>query len=100
MKLKSWLLAILLSLSFNSCVAVQPTKPVVTLPSAPALADCPKLPDIQADIIGGKVTLTLEQAQALRLWIHSYIQCQESNQAELQGYAEKLINRLKALSAQ
>lgn len=97
-KIKSLYLGILLSLSFSSCATVTPNKPVVVIPDAPVLSECPTLPDIQADIIGGKVTLTLEQAQVLRQWIHNYITCQESNRVLLQGYVEKLVNRLKAVS--
>lgn len=100
MKLRYLFLAILVSLSFSGCSLLWPVpaQTVVALPPAPVLQECPQLPDIQGDIIGGTVSLKLEDAQKLQQWIHQYIQCSQSNQVELQGYAEKLVNRLKALA--
>lgn len=103
MKLKSKLrllcLAILLSLGSNSCAwLIQPAKSIVALPPTPAIQECPAQPVVEGDVVGNTVVLPMDQAIALRDWIHTYQLCMKSNMASLQGYAEKLENRLKALS--
>ena len=97
-KIKSLCLAILLSLSFSSCATVVPQKPVLVLPEPPVLSVCPTLPSVEGVVTGGELKMSLTDAERLRKWIHDYITCQESNRVLLQGYVEKLVNRLKAVS--
>jgi len=73
-------------------------KPQVEIPPVPQLAVCPAKPDVEGDVVNGKVMLSLADAQRLQQWIHDYQVCSESNLALMNGYAEKLLNRLKAVS--
>jgi hypothetical protein len=95
----SLVLAILLSLSSSGC-ALWPvaTKPIVAVPAAPALTECPALPDVEGDVKDNTVVLPLNKAVELQQWIHQYIACTQANSVLLQGYIEKLQNRLKAVS--
>jgi hypothetical protein len=75
------------------------TQPAVRIPfpARPILAECPQKPIIEGHLIGNGVVLTLEQALELRNWIVATLICYETNQVLLEGYIEKIENRLKAL---
>jgi hypothetical protein len=58
---------------------------------------CPEKPEIVAPVVEGNVILPLNDALRLRQWIVDTEICHLRNQVELEGYAEKLENRLKAV---
>jgi len=76
---------------------VWPAKVPVSIPPAPQVLACPEEPVIEGDLRGDEVVLKLTDAQALRTWIDKFKVCTGTNQAILQGYVEKLVNRLKAV---
>lgn len=94
--LLSLLLVSLISLGFNSCVLPQQSV-VIYLPEQPILKECPTLVVVEGDVVQDTIILTLDNAQKLRTWIHSYMACVESNRVILNGHIEKLENRLKAI---
>jgi hypothetical protein len=99
--LKSYLLIVLTAifLNFNvGCVAVN-VKPQIEIPERPALPIPAERPEIQGVVVDGKngekaILLKLEDAIRLR----DYILQLEESILLLDGYIEKLINRLKAVS--
>ena|SRR3990167_738322 len=102
MKLR--LIAILLSLVIalgSSCSTIGiPVSVPIDVPVRPVLAVCPSLPVIEGILIeqNGEsvILLPLAEAEKLRTFVHSYMECSEINQVELEGYIEKLLNRLNA----
>jgi len=67
------------------------------IPARPAVEVCAPKPLMEADLVEGKVVLSLEVATRLRDWIEAYQICTKSNEAKLSGHIEKLENRLKAV---
>lgn len=79
------------------CSLVWSAKIPVDVPPAPQVLVCPEEPVVDGDLRGDEVVLSLADAKKLRDWISQYKVCMGTNVAVLQGYAEKLVNRLNAL---
>ena len=96
---------VVLWLGLSACAIINPfIVPTIDVPLRPTLAICPDYPHIGGKVVdgedGGKyVVLTLEDALRLRNWAHAYLVCSQENQVELEGYIEKLVNRIKAVGA-
>lgn len=92
---------LLLALIFvSNCSWIQ-VKPVpIDVPVGPAIAACPEKPELVGKVSqdGKFVVLTAETAQRLAVWVHDYTICTRSNEAEYQGYIEKLVNRIKSVN--
>src|SRR3990167_600997 len=101
-KLINFLLIATLSVFVSSCATIGiPLAAPIDIPARPVLAVCPELPVIEGILIeqGGEtaILLPLVEAEKLRTFIHTFIECSVINQIELLGHIEKLENRLKAL---
>lgn len=96
-----WVLLLLPFLA--GCVTVPAVAPVrVEVPSAPVLADCQAVPHPEGVVIQQPdgslgVVLSLADAQWIQVYLAEAPQCWAAREAVLQGYIEKLINRLRAV---
>jgi hypothetical protein len=84
----------------NSSCSLIYAKPLpIDIPPAPVLAVCPEKPDVVGTVSddGQSVILPAAEAKKLAVWIHDYIICTRSNDIDRDAYAQKLINRLKAI---
>ena len=95
---------VVLLLGLQGCSLIAPfVVPKIDIPPAPTLQVCPERPELQGKIVeledGSQgVLLTMETARALSAYLSLYRFCAETNVLELEGYIEKLVNRLKAVS--
>lgn len=90
-----------LLLGFQGCSLITPfVLPVVDIPPPPVLEVCPAIPQLQGRIVeledgSQSVLLTMELAKELSAYMRGYRACAEGNQVELEGYIQKLVNRLE-----
>jgi hypothetical protein len=62
------------------------------------MLQCEPKPFIEGEVVDDKVILSYESADNLRKWIEGMLICKDSNIVILEGYIEKLENRLKAIA--
>ena len=94
------------SFVFSGCTIIGiPVSVPIDIPARPVLVVCPELPVIEGYVtelegIGPSVVLPLAEAENLRAFIHTYMECSAINQVELLGHIEKLENRIIALKGE
>lgn len=93
------------ALLFAACApAVAPVAPVrVEIPSRPVLADCPAPPSptgtvVRLDDGALGVVIPIDDAKRLAAWMRSAPGCWTSREIQLEGYVEKIENRLRAVA--
>jgi hypothetical protein len=96
-----WLLPLLPLLV--ACPKSYPVTPVVVdIPPRPALIECPVAPHPEGtvEIIKGKefVTLLVPDAVAIKAYLRDAPKCYEAREVILNGYIQKLLNRIQAVA--
>jgi hypothetical protein len=95
-----FILALLLAGCARTPTAVAPV--YLDIPPAPQLVACPDAPhpDGIAEERGGQVVIVLElaDAQRIREYLRTAPGCWQTREALLRGWAEKLANRIRAVS--
>lgn len=96
-----WLLLLLPLLA--GCATVPPVPPVaIDIPAAPLLQACPEAPHPRGTVeIRGEqsiVALQIEDAKNIQVYLRTAPPCYQTRELLLRAWAEKLVNRLKAVS--
>ena|SRR3989442_5212883 len=96
-------LALLFGLSACTSTPALPVSVAIDIPARPILPDCPGPPNTSGRVVELNdglryMQISLEDAERLRTYLHHSVACAAEREILWRAHAEKLENRLKAVS--